>query len=196
MNITEEDMKFTRAVVWRFIRNNNIPAHVDKDDMVADGYLGLLDAKEKFDPDVMPNFRGYASIRIRGAVIDGMRSREWLPRSVLKQLHATEDKSTVDFKRTYSMELPVGSDDARTIGDTLADSVDPYAEVDDVFYDLINLIEDDNDRAFMQFRYIDNMTFGQLAEIFGRTENSMSLWHTRIIKELKEKVSDPRVDIR
>ena len=55
MNITEEDMKFTRAVVWRFIRNNNIPAHVDKDDMVADGYLGLLDAKEKFDPDVIFN---------------------------------------------------------------------------------------------------------------------------------------------
>ena len=196
MNITEEDMKFTRSVVWKFIINNNIPAHVDKDDMLSDGYIGLLDAKAKFDPDVMPNFNGYASIRIRGAVIDGMRQREWLPRSVLKQLHATDDKSTVEVKRTYSMELPLGSDDARTIGDSIADSSDPYAEVEDVFYDLISLIRKENDRVFMQLRYIDNMTFGEIGEIFGLTESSMSLWHTRIIAELRKKIKDPRVDIR
>ena len=194
MNITQEEMDFARAVVWKFIRNNNIPAHVDKEDMLSDGYLGLIDAKAKFDPDVMPNFLGYANIRIRGAVIDGMRSREWLPRSVLKELHNTDDKSSVEVKKAYSLETPISED--WTLGDIISDDSDPYAEINDVFYDLINLIADDNDRAFMQFRYMENMTFAELGELFGRTESCMSLWHTRIIKELREKMSDPKVDFR
>jgi RNA polymerase sigma factor for flagellar operon FliA len=194
MNITQEEMDFTRSVVWQFIKKNNIPAHVDKEDMLSDGYLGLIDAKKKFDPEVMPNFFPYAKIRIRGAVIDGMRSREWLPRAVLKELHNTDDKSSVEVKKTVSMEAPVS--EGFVVGDTVADDSDPYKEANDVFYDLINLIADDNDRAFMQFRYVDNMTFGELGEIFGRTESCMSLWHTRIVKELQGKMSDPRVDIR
>ena len=194
MNITQEEMDFTRAVVWKFIRNNNIPAHVDKEDMLSDGYLGLIDAKAKFDPDVMPNFLGYANIRIRGAIIDGMRSREWLPRSVLKELHNTDDKSSVETKKTISMEALIAND--FTIGDTITDDSDPYKEVNDVFYDLIKLIRNENDRVFMQLRYVDNMTFGELGEIFGLTESSMSLWHTRIIKELREKYYDPKVDTR
>lgn len=191
-------MDFTEAVVWKFIRNHNIPAYVDKDDMISDGYLGLIDAKEKFDPEVMPNFLGYASIRIRGAVIDGMRNREWLPRTELKKIaEADGDKSKVDTKKLVSMETPLANTYEKiTVGETIADDSDPYKEVNDVFYDLIGLIADDNDRAFMQFRYMENMTFGELGEIFGRTESCMSLWHTRIIKELREKMSDPKVDFR
>lgn len=194
MNITQEEMDFTRAVVWKFITNNNIPAHVDKEDMLSDGYLGLLDAKDKFDPEVMPNFLAYANIRIRGAVIDGMRSREWIPRNVLKELYHAEDKSKVDVKKTYSLETPISED--MVIGDTVSDESDPYKEVNDVFYDLINLIRDEKDKVFMQLRYVYNMTFGEIGEVFGLTERSMSVWHTRIIKELRAKYYDPRVDTR
>ena len=194
MSMSQSDMDFCKGIMWKFVRSNNIPAHVDKDDLLSDAYIGFLDAQSKYDASKNPNFKSYAYIRVRGAMIDGMRSREWLPRRVLKQLHDAEDKSAVEVKKTYSWNTPIK--DGVTLGDTVADTVDPYAEVNDVFYDLINLIKDDNDRAFMQFRYIEHMTFGELAEIFGRTESCMSLWHSRIIKELQNKVVDPKVDVR
>jgi len=194
MDMSQSDMDFCKRVMWKFIRSSNIPPHVDRDDLLSDAYIGFLDAQSKYDASKNPNFKSYAYVRVRGAIIDGMRSREWLPRKVLKELHNADNKSSVDVKKIYSLETPIGDD--LVIGDTVSNDSDPYKEVNDVFYDLINLIKDDNDRAFMQFRYVDSMTFGELAEIFGRTESCMSLWHTRIIKELKDKVVNSKVDVR
>jgi len=199
MDMSQSDMDFCKGIMWKFVRNNNIPKYIDKDDLLSDAYIGFLDAQSKYDASKNPNFKSYAYIRVRGAMIDGMRSREWLPRSVLKKIHDADNKHDVYYSKLHSWETVVdtGRDGTKmTLGDTIADTVDPYAEVNNVFYDLINLIKDDNDRAFMQFRYVEHMTFGELAEIFGRTESCMSLWHSRIIKELKNKVVDPKVDVR
>lgn len=55
---------------------------VDRDDLVADGMIGLLDAIEKFDVDKGNKFETYAVQRIRGAMIDKLRNLDWVPRSV------------------------------------------------------------------------------------------------------------------
>lgn len=60
----------------------NIPYYVDRDDLVSYGNMGLLDAIERYDPARMVKFQTYAMTRIRGAVIDGLRSVDWVPRSV------------------------------------------------------------------------------------------------------------------
>jgi RNA polymerase sigma factor for flagellar operon FliA len=59
-----------------------LPASVDVDDLISDGILGLLDAVEKFDPERSVRFRTYAESRIRGAILDGLRQKDWRPRSV------------------------------------------------------------------------------------------------------------------
>ena len=59
-----------------------LPSNVDFDDLVSYGVFGLVDAVEKFDPDRGVKFETYAVARIRGAVIDGLRSIDWVPRSV------------------------------------------------------------------------------------------------------------------
>lgn len=61
---------------------SRLPANVDVDDLISDGVVGLLDAVEKFDPARGVRFRTYAESRIRGAILDGLRQKDWRPRSV------------------------------------------------------------------------------------------------------------------
>jgi len=63
---------------------------VDKDDLHSSGVLGLLDAIEKFDPDRGVKFITYAIPRIRGSVIDELRSIDWIPRTLRKRIHDLE----------------------------------------------------------------------------------------------------------
>ncbi len=57
-------------------------------DLTQAGVLGLLDAADKFDRDKGVRFRTYAELRIRGAILDSLRSLDWVPRSLrrLKRL--------------------------------------------------------------------------------------------------------------
>lgn len=59
----------------------NIPSNVQKDDLESYAYLGLLDAIHKFEPERALKFDTYASFRVRGSIIDGLRKEDWLPRT-------------------------------------------------------------------------------------------------------------------
>lgn len=60
----------------------HVPASVEMDDLVGWGIMGLMDALEKYDHTQDIKFSTYASIRIRGAIIDQIRSLDWAPRSL------------------------------------------------------------------------------------------------------------------
>jgi RNA polymerase sigma factor FliA len=60
----------------------SMPANVQKDDLVSYGIFGLIDAIEKFDHERGFKFETYAIARIRGAILDGLRSMDWVPYSV------------------------------------------------------------------------------------------------------------------
>ena len=57
------------------------PRHVDRQELWNAGALGLVEAARRFDPDAGIPFERYASIRIRGAIIDSTRTRDWASRS-------------------------------------------------------------------------------------------------------------------
>ncbi|OIV38559.1 RNA polymerase sigma factor WhiG [Mangrovactinospora gilvigrisea] len=67
-----------------------LPANVEQADFVSSGIFGLIDAIEKFDPDRSIKFETYAISRIRGAIIDELRSLDWIPRSVRQKARAVE----------------------------------------------------------------------------------------------------------
>ncbi|KIL50496.1 RNA polymerase sigma factor SigD [Jeotgalibacillus alimentarius] len=69
-----------------------LPKNVSRDDIKSLGLMGLLDALQKFDPTRDLKFDTYASFRIRGAIIDGLRKEDWMPRS------AREKAKKVDAK--------------------------------------------------------------------------------------------------
>ncbi len=61
---------------------SGLPAHVEEEDLVSYGLLGLIGAIERYDPDRDVKFETYAITRIKGAIIDELRSLDWVPRSV------------------------------------------------------------------------------------------------------------------
>jgi RNA polymerase sigma factor for flagellar operon FliA len=66
----------------------HLPPHVDRDDLFHAGVIGLIDALGRFDPARDNAFSTYAVLRIRGAVIDELRARDWVPRGARERAKA------------------------------------------------------------------------------------------------------------
>ncbi|MBH0167757.1 FliA/WhiG family RNA polymerase sigma factor [Fictibacillus sp. 18YEL24] len=67
-----------------------LPKSVNKDELRSLGMLGLYDALKKFEPERDLKFDTYASFRIRGAILDGLRREDWLPRSLREKTKKVE----------------------------------------------------------------------------------------------------------
>lgn len=67
-----------------------LPQHVDKDDLISNGFFGLLDAIERFDPIRGIKFETYAVARIRGAILDAIRAQDWVPVSLRQKARQYE----------------------------------------------------------------------------------------------------------
>lgn len=73
------------APLIRFVAQRiaaRLPSNIDIDDLISAGVIGLMDAIEKYDPSRDNKFKTYAEFRIRGAILDELRSQDWVPRSV------------------------------------------------------------------------------------------------------------------
>jgi len=68
----------------------NLPSNVDINDLINDGILGLIDAIEKYDGTRAVKFETYAITRINGAILDGLRSLDWVPRTVRQRAREVE----------------------------------------------------------------------------------------------------------
>jgi len=68
-----------------------LPPHIDLNDLINAGVIGLMDAIEKFDASKQIKFKTYAEFRIRGAILDELRSMDWVPRSVRQKARKVED---------------------------------------------------------------------------------------------------------
>lgn len=64
----------------------SLPQHVDEDDLIGYGVFGLLDVLERYDVSRGVKFETYATIRIRGAMIDGLRAMDWVPHSARQKV--------------------------------------------------------------------------------------------------------------
>ena len=67
-----------------------LPKNVSRDDLISLGMMGLFDALNKFDINRDLKFDTYASFRVRGAIIDGLRKEDWLPRSAREKAKKLE----------------------------------------------------------------------------------------------------------
>lgn len=67
-----------------------LPASVQVDDLVQNGMIGLLDALSRFEEGLGAQFETYAVQRVRGAMLDGLRENDWLPRGIRKEMRRVE----------------------------------------------------------------------------------------------------------
>lgn len=96
----------------------NLPPSVDLNDLINYGVIGLLDACKKYDVTKGVKFKTYAETRIRGAILDGMRAADWVPRSVRKKRRELENayrnveqdlgRAATDDEVARRMNLEVG----------------------------------------------------------------------------------------
>ena len=89
--ILRRHLPLVRRVVQRLAARK--PPHIEIDDLVSWGIVGLLDAIGKYDPRKEASFPTYAQFRIRGAILDHLRSLDWVPRSVRQKASLIEKVS-------------------------------------------------------------------------------------------------------
>jgi len=86
----------------------------DYEELAHQGLLGLIEAIDRFDPKFNARFSTYASLRIRGRIIDYLRTSEWLPRSARKRTHLIQ--KTITTLRTENLREPTEEEIATRIG--------------------------------------------------------------------------------
>jgi len=96
-----EYLPLVRAIAVRVYEN--LPVHVELDDLVHAGVLGLFDAATKFDQEKQVTFKGYAKHRIKGAILDSLREMDWASRDMRKR-HKKLEEITRELAST--MERP------------------------------------------------------------------------------------------
>ena len=91
-----------------------LPSSVQVDDLVSAGTFGLMDAIERYDPDLGTRFETYCAVRIRGAILDELRHVNWLPR--LQSARATRVDAAADALKGELGRAPSPREIARRTG--------------------------------------------------------------------------------
>jgi RNA polymerase sigma factor for flagellar operon FliA len=80
--------------------HERLPQHVELDDLISAGVVGLIDAFNKFDHKKQVQFKSYAQFRIRGAILDSLRVLDWSPRELRRKGRAVQEAIQA-LTRTY-----------------------------------------------------------------------------------------------
>lgn len=112
-----EHLPTVRFVARRI--HERLPQHVDLDDLVSAGIVGLMDAFTKFDHAKQVQFKSYAQFRIRGAILDSLRTLDWSPRELRRKGRAVEDSIRMLTHRLG--RSPVETEVAQEMGMSLSE---------------------------------------------------------------------------
>jgi RNA polymerase sigma factor FliA len=96
-----------------------LPASVQVEDIIQNGMLGLLDAMGRYEEGLGAQFETYAVQRIRGAMLDGLRENDWLPRSLRREMRRIE--TAIHNLEQQHGRQPTERELAESLGMTLAD---------------------------------------------------------------------------
>jgi RNA polymerase sigma factor FliA len=100
-----EHLPLVRAIGVRV--HENLPVHVDLDDLIHAGIMGLFDAATRFDPEKNVSFSSYAKHRIKGAILDSLRQLDWASRDMRrrhKQLESVTRELAAQLQRNPTEE--------------------------------------------------------------------------------------------
>jgi RNA polymerase sigma factor FliA len=117
--LVRDRLILTYAPLVKFVAGRvgaSLPSHVDEQDLVSYGLLGLIGAIERFDPDREIKFETFAMARIRGAIIDELRSLDWVPRSV--RTRARQIERAIQALEKELMRAPTDEEIAKKLGVT------------------------------------------------------------------------------
>ena len=191
-----------------------MPDSVDPDDLVSDGVLGLMDAIERFEPARGLSFQTFAVPRIRGAIIDGMRSMDFVPRSVRDKLRTVQraqvsleerlGRVSEDVEVAREVGIPVqqlrdlsrqansnhANLDDFDLADELSSAADHQVEQGDVNASLMRVVDQlaERDQVIIALYYFEGLTLAEIGQVLGVTESRVSQVHRQATTTLREKL--------
>ena len=107
-----EHLPLVKAIAVRV--HENLPVHVDVDDLVHAGIIGLFDAANKYNPEKQVAFSSYAKHRIKGAILDSLRQLDWASRD-LRRRHKQVEAATRELS-SMLQRTPTESEVAEKLG--------------------------------------------------------------------------------
>lgn len=201
-------MPLVRFVVSRLLPS--MPTHVHADTLVDYGVLGLMEAVDRFDPGRGFRFETFAVPRIRGAIMDEIRSIDWTPRSVRSkaraiavgredlegELHRTPSHREIAARTgltTDEIERVLSQIQQGTVTeldeslphsdhDTASDPAAAYEHKEErrALHQAIAQLRD-RERLVVELYYFEDYTLSQIAAVLGVTEGRVSQIHSRAI---------------
>ncbi len=195
---------------------SGLPPAVEQADLVSDGVIGLMDALDKFDPERGLQFQTYAVTRIRGAMVDGLRATDWVPRSVrekIREIDAAQTTLERSLGRTprdaeVAAELGMSVTELRKIyGQTAHTSVVSFEAVldddeapratadlpgadDDIPPGFLTAVRElpERDQVVVALYYWERLTLAEIGQVLGVTESRVSQLHSRATLALRRKL--------
>ena len=110
-----ENLPAVRFIARRM--RERLPQHVELDELISAGIVGLIDAVQKYDVNKQVQFKSYAQFRIRGAILDSLRTLDWSPRELRRKARAVE--AVIRSLTVRLGDVPNETDIAREMGQTL-----------------------------------------------------------------------------
>jgi len=195
-----------------------LPSHIEIEDLIQVGLIGLLKAVDDYQSDSGAVFSTYATIRIRGAMLDELRGRDWLPRSVQRDLGrvaAAIEKVEQRVGRPASEkeiadELDMNLEDYRVLAGELAcarisqldeaelppGNDEPAEQVAEETRRtaLANAITTlpEKEGLMLSLYYSDGLNLKEIGLVLGVSESRVSQIHGQAVARLKSKLSDWR----
>jgi RNA polymerase sigma factor for flagellar operon FliA len=154
MNQQDIDWKEGEKLIGYIVKRIavRLPSHIDAEDLQSVGVIGLIDAAKKFDPARGNKFSTYAAFRIKGAILDQLRSMDWVSRSARRK--------TRKLERAYAeVDQKLGR---RASGEEVANFLDMAA---DEFYALQNKAAAGSMLSLDKVGHSDDETAGTLVDI-------------------------------
>ena len=199
----KEQIVLEHTPLIRYIVNRiavRLPSHIDLDDLHNTGVIGLMDAIEKYDPDKNCKFKTYAEFRIKGAILDQLRSLDWVPRSVRQKSRKLERAYGEVEQRLGRVNLEeirgAGQDGDRTgsFADIVEDvhAENPFAtfklhETKQLVADTIATLPE-KERLVISLYYYEDLNMKEIGNILGITESRVCQIHTKSVLRLRSKL--------
>jgi RNA polymerase sigma factor for flagellar operon FliA len=195
-----------------------LPSHIETDDLIQVGLIGLLKAVDDYQNDSGAVFSTYATIRIRGAMLDELRCRDWLPRSVQRDLgrvataidRVEQRVGRPAQEQEIADELGMPIEEYRSLAGELAcarvtqldeaelppGSVEPEDQFEEATKReaLVAAIETlpEKEGLMLSLYYSEGLNLKEIGLVMGVSESRVSQIHGQAVARLKAKLSDWR----
>jgi RNA polymerase sigma factor for flagellar operon FliA len=202
-----------------------LPPSTDVDDLISTGFIGLMDAAEKFDPTRGVKFDTYAEFRIRGSILDELRKLDWVSRNARDQINlmrTLKDKmeavngvrpSQSEMSQHLQMPLEKFQEIVRDLGslaligfEDLQDGFEPEDEWANPFREAVRkelkaivdrLLEtvSEQERMVLNCYYYRGLNLREVSEILDVSESRVSQIHTEAVKNLRRLIRSKNTPI-